>query len=116
MVELYVVHSWIRASAEMVSEDGDDIWGRMRRSVDKEGRGRSFAGKVEISFSLVTSRCFENPVSLSSGVRFELDKMTHEQLANLGLRSAFSANDVALALLRMVAFNIGQIAFLNSKR
>jgi len=46
----------------------------------------------------------------------EIDRKAHEQLANLGLRSAFSANDVALSLLRMVAFNIGQIAFLNSKR
>mmetsp|Transcript_11124 Transcript_11124/g.16061 ORF Transcript_11124/g.16061 Transcript_11124/m.16061 type:complete len:491 (-) Transcript_11124:61-1533(-) len=44
------------------------------------------------------------------------DKKTQEKLANLGLRSAFSANDVALSLLRMVAFNIGQIAYLNSKR
>eukprot|EP00188_Purpureofilum_apyrenoidigerum_P001105 Plantae.Rhodophyta-Purpureofilum_apyrenoidigerum.ctg15672.p1 GENE.Plantae.Rhodophyta-Purpureofilum_apyrenoidigerum.ctg15672~~Plantae.Rhodophyta-Purpureofilum_apyrenoidigerum.ctg15672.p1 ORF type:complete len:564 (+),score=137.19 Plantae.Rhodophyta-Purpureofilum_apyrenoidigerum.ctg15672:400-2091(+) len=46
----------------------------------------------------------------------DIDRKAHEQLANLGLRSAFSANDVALSLLRMVAFNIGQIAFLNSKR
>mmetsp|Transcript_1711 Transcript_1711/g.3671 ORF Transcript_1711/g.3671 Transcript_1711/m.3671 type:complete len:659 (-) Transcript_1711:67-2043(-) len=48
--------------------------------------------------------------------RFELDRMAHETLANGQLRSLFKAPDVSLSLLRMVSYNIGQIAFLNAKR
>uniref|UniRef100_A0A7S0ZF09 Pantothenate kinase n=1 Tax=Timspurckia oligopyrenoides TaxID=708627 RepID=A0A7S0ZF09_9RHOD len=48
--------------------------------------------------------------------RFDVDRMAHESLANGQLRSLFKAPDVALSLLRMVSYNIGQIAFLNAKR
>ena len=37
------------------------------------------------------------------------------KIANLALSPRFKAEDVALSLLRMVAYNIGQIAFLNAR-
>lgn len=37
------------------------------------------------------------------------------QIANIALSNRFKAEDVAISLLRMVAYNIGQIAYLNAR-
>jgi len=47
---------------------------------------------------------------------FNLDKKLNETLANRHLMHQFSAPDVSLSLLRMVSYNIGQIAYLNAKQ
>mmetsp|Transcript_15011 Transcript_15011/g.30519 ORF Transcript_15011/g.30519 Transcript_15011/m.30519 type:complete len:450 (-) Transcript_15011:606-1955(-) len=47
--------------------------------------------------------------------RFGIDKRTREGLANRHLSSQFNAKDVATSLLRMISYNIGQIAYLNAR-
>lgn len=45
-----------------------------------------------------------------------IERKSHWSLANLALNSHFNAQDVAMSLLRMVSYNIGQIAYLNARR
>ncbi|KAA8494134.1 Pantothenate kinase 2 [Porphyridium purpureum] len=48
--------------------------------------------------------------------RLDVERYVHETLANDHLSTQFHAADVSLSLLRMLSYNIGQIAFLNAKR
>ncbi|GJQ10497.1 hypothetical protein GpartN1_g2781.t1 [Galdieria partita] len=48
--------------------------------------------------------------------RLGLEKHLRSRIANIHFGKIFRAEDVALSLLRMISYNIGQIGYLNAKR
>eukprot|EP00871_Galdieria_phlegrea_P002036 jgi/Galph1/2833/GphlegSOOS_G1534.1 len=48
--------------------------------------------------------------------RFGFERMLRSKVANMHFGKIFRAEDVALSLLRMISYNIGQIGYLNAKR
>lgn len=72
---------------------------------------RALKGSISVWLTFWLAVPFIGAILRATG----LDQREANSLANLSLASLFRPQDVALALLRMVSYNIGQIAYLNAR-
>lgn len=80
----------------------------------REEIAKRFSRAAYGTFSLWVAFLLALPL-IGGLLRFFGVRQHHASLANLTLKHHFRPQDVALSLLRMVSYNIGQIAYLNAR-